>query len=153
MERSAQARYGTALFWIVAGVMHFVIPRTYEAIVPPSLRRWKRELVIASGVAELAGGLAVLSRRHSAAGALVAARDAGRGLPGQRAHGAAPRGVQAHPRARALGAAAGAGPVRAAHLARHALRVAPRDNSGWSPARSGGRLDGVNVYDAIGGPQ
>ena len=61
MERSPQARYGTALFWIVAGVMHFVIPRTYEAIVPPSLRRWKRELVIASGVAELAGGLAVLS--------------------------------------------------------------------------------------------
>jgi uncharacterized membrane protein len=60
VERSPQARYGTALFWIVAGLMHFVIPRAYEAIVPPYLRRWKRELVIASGIAELAGGLAVL---------------------------------------------------------------------------------------------
>lgn len=60
MEPSRRTRYYTALFWIVAGVMHFVIPRTYEAIVPPYLRRWKRELVIASGIAELAGGLAVL---------------------------------------------------------------------------------------------
>ena len=29
------ARYGTAPFWLVAGAMHFVIPRQYEAIVPP----------------------------------------------------------------------------------------------------------------------
>jgi uncharacterized membrane protein len=43
--------------------MHFVIPRTYEAIIPTALRDWKRELVYASGVAELAGGLAVLSSR------------------------------------------------------------------------------------------
>ena len=40
--------------------MHFVIPKQYEAIMPRQLRRWKRELVIASGVAEIAGGLAVL---------------------------------------------------------------------------------------------
>jgi uncharacterized membrane protein len=60
MEPSPRTRYCTALFWIVAGAMHFVVPRTYEAIVPPYLRRWKRELVIASGIAELAGGLAVL---------------------------------------------------------------------------------------------
>ena len=43
--------------------MHFVIPRQYEAIVPPAIARWKRELVVASGVAELAGGLAVLPER------------------------------------------------------------------------------------------
>jgi uncharacterized membrane protein len=55
-----RARAGAAVFWIVAGAMHFVIPRQYEAIVPPSLARWKRELVVASGIAELAGGLAIL---------------------------------------------------------------------------------------------
>jgi uncharacterized membrane protein len=54
------ARIGTAGFWIVAGALHFVIPRQYEAIVPPRLARWRRELVVASGVAEIAGGLAVL---------------------------------------------------------------------------------------------
>jgi uncharacterized membrane protein len=43
--------------------MHFVIPRQYEAIMPPSLARWKKELVVASGVAEIAGGLAVLPER------------------------------------------------------------------------------------------
>jgi uncharacterized membrane protein len=47
-------------FWIVGGVMHFVIPRQYEAIVPSSMRKWRRELVVASGVAEIAGGLMVL---------------------------------------------------------------------------------------------
>ncbi len=58
-----RTRYALAGFWVFAGVMHFVIPRTYEAIVPPQLARWKRELVYASGVAEAAGGLAVLPER------------------------------------------------------------------------------------------
>src|SRR5919112_5811412 len=57
------ARAGAAAFWIVAGVMHFVIPRQYEAIVPPSLARWRRELVVASGIAEIAGGVAILPER------------------------------------------------------------------------------------------
>jgi uncharacterized membrane protein len=57
------ARLWLALFWIVAGVLHFVIPRRYEAIVPPALARWKRELVVLSGVAEIAGGIAVLPER------------------------------------------------------------------------------------------
>ncbi len=57
------ARVGTAVFWIFAGVMHFVIPRQYEAIVPPPLDERRREVVVASGIAELAGGLAVLSPR------------------------------------------------------------------------------------------
>jgi uncharacterized membrane protein len=56
-------RFAAAGFWLVAGAMHFVIPRQYEAIVPPSLARWKKELVVASGVAEIAGGLAVLPER------------------------------------------------------------------------------------------
>jgi uncharacterized membrane protein len=58
-----RTRYALAAFWVFAGTMHFVIPRTYEAIMPPKLRRWKRELVYASGVAEAAGGLAVLHDR------------------------------------------------------------------------------------------
>jgi uncharacterized membrane protein len=48
-----------AAFFTFAGTMHFVIPRSYEAIVPPSLPR-HREAVIASGLAEIAGGLAVI---------------------------------------------------------------------------------------------
>ena len=54
------ARTGAAAFWMVAGAMHFVIPRQYEAIVPPRIARWKKEVVIASGVAEMAGGVAIL---------------------------------------------------------------------------------------------
>ena len=39
--------------------MHFVVPRAFEAIMPPSLPR-HREAVAISGVAEIAGGLAVI---------------------------------------------------------------------------------------------
>jgi uncharacterized membrane protein len=53
-------RIAAAGFWLLAGTMHFVIPRQYEAIVPPYLARWKKELVVASGIAEIAGGVAVL---------------------------------------------------------------------------------------------
>jgi uncharacterized membrane protein len=42
------ARLGAAAFWLVAGTMHFAIPRQYEAIVPPSIARWKKEVVVAS---------------------------------------------------------------------------------------------------------
>ena len=58
-----RARLGAAAFWLGAGTMHFVIPRQYEAIVPPSLARWKKELVVASGIAEIAGGAAILPDR------------------------------------------------------------------------------------------
>ncbi len=51
-----------AAFWIVAGVNHFVNPKFYEAIMPDYLPA-HRELVQWSGVAEVIGGLAVLSRR------------------------------------------------------------------------------------------
>jgi uncharacterized membrane protein len=56
MSRAARS-FGP--FFIFAGVMHFVIPRTYEAIVPDRLPA-KRALVYASGVAEIAGGLGVM---------------------------------------------------------------------------------------------
>jgi uncharacterized membrane protein len=57
------ARVATAAFWIVAGVMHFVIPRQYEGIVPPRITRWRKQCVVVSGVAEIAGGIAVLPER------------------------------------------------------------------------------------------
>jgi uncharacterized membrane protein len=58
--RSPLARFGAGIFWIVAGTMHFVVPRSYEAIVPPRIAKWKKEVVVISGVAEIAGGIAVL---------------------------------------------------------------------------------------------
>jgi uncharacterized membrane protein len=67
-------RYTTALCWTAAGSMHFLRPRFYEAIVPPPLDRYKREVVVASGVAELIGGVGVLPRstRRLARGWLLA---------------------------------------------------------------------------------
>ena len=46
-------------FFLLAGLMHFLKPRPYVAIVPDALPR-KREIVYASGVAEMAGGAGVL---------------------------------------------------------------------------------------------
>ena len=55
-----RVRFLAGPFFIFAGVMHFVIPRTYESICPDWLPR-PREMVIASGVAEIAGGLALMA--------------------------------------------------------------------------------------------
>lgn len=55
------SRKALAGFFTLAGVLHFVIPRRYVAIMPPYLPR-HREAVLVSGVAEVAGGLAVLPR-------------------------------------------------------------------------------------------
>jgi uncharacterized membrane protein len=49
-------------FFVLAGAMHFVIPRSYEAIMPRYLPM-HGEAVVVSGVAEIAGGLAVLHPR------------------------------------------------------------------------------------------
>lgn len=55
MTRSQRA---LAVFFAFAGAMHFVIPRRYEATMPPYLPA-HREAVLVSGVAEIVGGLAV----------------------------------------------------------------------------------------------
>lgn len=52
-----------AVFWIFAGSMHFVIPSQYEAIVPRVLASRRSEIVALSGLAEIAGGIAVLPAR------------------------------------------------------------------------------------------
>jgi uncharacterized membrane protein len=57
MTRSQKA---LSAFFAFAGAMHFVIPRSYESIVPPWLTL-RREAVVVSGVAEIAGAAAVLS--------------------------------------------------------------------------------------------
>jgi uncharacterized membrane protein len=51
-----------AAFFLVAGALHFVRPRAYEAIMPESLPA-HRELVYLSGLAEMAGGAGVLIDR------------------------------------------------------------------------------------------
>jgi uncharacterized membrane protein len=52
-----------AAFFTFVGTLHFVIPRSFEAIVPPAIAARKREAVVVSGIAEIAGGLAVLNPR------------------------------------------------------------------------------------------
>ena len=52
------SRTALAAFFSFAGTLHFVRPRPYEAIVPPPFP--KRESVAISGVAEIAGALALL---------------------------------------------------------------------------------------------
>jgi uncharacterized membrane protein len=53
--------------WIFAGSLHFARPKTYAAIMPDWLPA-HRELVYASGAAEIAGGVAVLHPRTRAFG-------------------------------------------------------------------------------------
>ncbi len=53
------ARLLMAALYIVAGSLHFLIPRTYTAIVPAYLPA-HRTLVYISGAAEILGGLGLL---------------------------------------------------------------------------------------------
>lgn len=66
-----------ALIFGVAGAMHFVVPRVFEAIIPPWLPSWMpgaRTLVYVSGAAELAGAIGLLlpTTRGLAAWCLIA---------------------------------------------------------------------------------
>ena len=47
-------------FFVLAGSLHFLKPGFYLSIMPSWLP-WHRELVAASGIAEIAGGLALMS--------------------------------------------------------------------------------------------
>ena len=49
-----------AAFITFAGVMHFVIPKRYEATVPDYVPISPRDAVVYSGYAEIAGALAVI---------------------------------------------------------------------------------------------
>jgi uncharacterized membrane protein len=50
-----------AAFFTFSGTLHFLIPRSYEAMVPRGVPA--SEAVVVSGVAEIVGGLAVLHPR------------------------------------------------------------------------------------------
>ncbi|MFC7228435.1 DoxX family membrane protein [Salinirubellus salinus] len=66
-------RYAMGLTYVVAGVLHFVVPDAYERVVPPQLPA-KRTLVYLTGVMEAGFGLGVLferTRRVSAWGLVV----------------------------------------------------------------------------------
>ena len=72
-----RAVYAIAALFLVTGVLHFAIPRSYESIVPPYLPA-RLFLVYLSGACELAGGVGLLvprTRRAAAIGlvALLAA--------------------------------------------------------------------------------
>ena len=71
LRRGLRAACGP--FFVAAGVLHFARPRPYESIVPDYLPA-HRELVIASGAAELLGGAALLhpATRRAAGWWLVA---------------------------------------------------------------------------------
>lgn len=51
-----------ALFFILAGLNHFLNPGVYHGLMPAYLP-WHRELILVSGGAEMAGGLAILVPR------------------------------------------------------------------------------------------
>jgi uncharacterized membrane protein len=54
-------------FFVLAGAMHFVIPRAYKRIVPPYVPA-PTAMVYASGVAEIAGGAGLMTRHRRLAG-------------------------------------------------------------------------------------
>lgn len=54
------SRVALAAFFTLAGTMHFLRPRFYEAMVPPAIASRKQEIVAVSGVAEIAGAALVL---------------------------------------------------------------------------------------------
>ena len=67
------ALYAQSAFYVFAGTLHFVKTAAYLAMMPPYLP-WHRELVLASGVAEVLGGvgLAFPASRKIAAWWLIA---------------------------------------------------------------------------------
>jgi uncharacterized membrane protein len=64
----SRARAALGATFLAAGALHFVRPRVYETMMPRYLPA-HRELVLASGAAEMAGGAGVLfgrTRRRAA---------------------------------------------------------------------------------------
>ncbi len=61
------ARFLLGFVFILAGVLHFLRPKPYEQMMPEWLPL-HREAVLISGVAEAAGGMALLADRSARAG-------------------------------------------------------------------------------------
>lgn len=54
-------RAALAALFTFTGVLHFLRPKPFEAIVPPAIEPMKKEAVAVSGVAEIAGAALLLS--------------------------------------------------------------------------------------------
>lgn len=67
-RRKEPLRYVMGATYVIAGVMHFVAPRTFARAVPSGLPR-PRALVLLSGLAEIGLGLGVAIRRTQRASA------------------------------------------------------------------------------------
>jgi uncharacterized membrane protein len=67
------ARWVAAVFFVIAGLAHFLIPASYLKIMPPWIP-WHLAMVDISGAAEIAGGIVLLipNLRRAAAWGLVA---------------------------------------------------------------------------------
>lgn len=61
--RTRRSRRALGVAFMGAGINHFLMPRAYEAIVPPGLPGGAKRLVVVSGIAEIAGGAGVLMPR------------------------------------------------------------------------------------------
>jgi uncharacterized membrane protein len=72
MSRRSKSTTGLAVLFGVTGVLHFVKPEPFERIVPRQLPR-KKELVYASGVAELACAAGLLHPRTRRLAGLLSA--------------------------------------------------------------------------------
>ncbi|MDX6263221.1 MAG: hypothetical protein QOH84_4909 [Kribbellaceae bacterium] len=72
MSRRSKSTTGLAVMFGVMGVLHFVRPEPFERIVPRQLPR-KKELVYASGVAELACAAGLLHPRTRRTAGLLSA--------------------------------------------------------------------------------
>ena len=72
MVTRSKTTTGLAVLFGVLGTLHFVKPEPFEQIVPRALPR-KKELVYASGVAELACAAGLLHPRTRRAAGLVSA--------------------------------------------------------------------------------
>ncbi len=70
MSRRSWSTTGLASMFAVMGVLHFVKPKPFERIVPKALPA-KKELVYASGVAELACAAGLLHPRTRRAAGLA----------------------------------------------------------------------------------
>ena len=57
--RPSLSQYLLALFFVTAGILHFVFPAKYLGVMPPWLP-WHAALVAISGACEIAGGIGVL---------------------------------------------------------------------------------------------
>jgi uncharacterized membrane protein len=69
---SSAPTHRLAALLLGSGVLHFVMPKPYDTIVPAELPGSQRFYTYASGVAELASGALLLSPRTRRVGALAA---------------------------------------------------------------------------------